>query len=161
MAALYRISNYTDLSGEGAKLFGGRWNSIGLPALYCAENVALALLEVLVHLTKEQIPEHYQLLMIASPFELSANSSAPNDTIRELTALINDLSLNNKVFPHLTETRYIGDAWLKAKTSLMLRVPSAIIPHTCNIIINPMHLLFEKYIKLVSAQSFKYDTRLR
>ena len=66
---LYRLcrQRYAELTGFGAKKTGGRWNRKGIAALYTAENASLAVVEVLVHLDKTEIPVDYVLLEISAP----------------------------------------------------------------------------------------------
>lgn len=109
---------YADLSGNGAKRHGGRWNSPGRPVVYLSEHPALAALEVLVHLdlTVDLLPDDYVLLQVALPDEpLFRVASVPE------------------------EPRAVGDQWLQNGVTAVLRVPSAIIPSTTNLLLNPLH----------------------
>ena len=67
---VYRLTSgdhINDLSGTGSKLYGGRWNSVGLNATYTTENISLAVLEVLVHIKKYRLPLDYHLVTISIP----------------------------------------------------------------------------------------------
>src|SRR5665213_1978766 len=107
MTALWRISNYVDLSGEGAKMAPGRWHTLGALVVYLAENPAGAMLECIVHLMDfnedGNLPPNYQLLQIPIPEGLATkhlNTIAPADW---------------KERPEFT--RSMGDAWLASMES--------------------------------------------
>lgn len=109
---------YADLSGQGAALYGGRWNSPGRPMLYMAGNAALALLEVRVHLDlpPDLLPDDYVLISIA----LDGLSLERLDDLPE-------------------DARAFGDQWLAEARTALLEVPSAILPESRNILLNPRH----------------------
>lgn len=133
------------LSGEGAARSGARWNSIGVRLAYTASSVSLAMLEMLVHINREDIPTNRRLLT----YELS------DDLITELIELPagwNDL-------PYVPTVRSAGDAWVAAGTSLALMVPSAVARHESNILINPSHPSFAE-IKLLQDEPLALDERL-
>lgn len=146
---VWRISNYLDLSGQGGLRAPARWHNAGAPIVYTASSPASALLEVLVHLElndPEHLPDSYQLLRIDVPdsipiAELDEGSLAPN--WRRLVEV----------------SRAIGDEWLRELGSALLAVPSAIVPHTQNYLINPAHRDTRK-IKISSHGSFPFDFRL-
>lgn len=115
------------LSGEGARRVGGRWNHRGIPLIYLAESVALATLEVLVHLQDAETLPKYALA------EIQFDSSM----VRELRS--EDLPEDWNVFPHPTSTKEIGRQWVDARTSAVLRVPSSVSPREANYLLNPEH----------------------
>lgn len=123
---LFRISNYSDLSGTGGMLASGRWHHRGRPVVYTAETASGALLETLVHLEvdPEDMPENYQLLRIALPEDVS---------------LIECEELPDDWYLHQEMTRELGDQWLEERRSLLLRVPSVLAPETYNVLLNPQH----------------------
>ena len=121
---LWRISNYADLSGTGGVRFAARWHSKGRPILYAAEHPAGALAEFLAHLDLEDIPDAFQLITIATDAEPAGLNS---------TDLPPDWTANRAA------TRAIGDGWLKSGSSLLLRVPSVLVPDACNVLVNPQH----------------------
>lgn len=123
---LYRISNYSDLSGTGGMLAGGRWHSKGRPVVYTAETPSGALLETLVHLEvdPEDMPDNYQLLRISLPEDVSQLDCGD---------LPEDWYLDQAL------TRDLGDQWLQEGETLLLRVPSALAPETYNVLLNPLH----------------------
>ncbi len=132
------------LDGEGARLWGGRWNSVGEPVIYLSDSLALAALEVLVHLPrierqKGELP----------PF-LAVGLNVPD-------ALIDD-----PAYPAALpsdETRALGDAWLRSASSLGLLVPSRVIPLERNVLLNPRHPAMAKVTVAVS-EPFVFDDRL-
>jgi RES domain-containing protein len=127
-------------------LFGGRWNSVGLNAIYTTENISLAILEILVHVKKYKCPLDYHLLNISVP-----------DNIKPVTISAGKIKKNWKDDPAYSQ--FIGDEFLKSKQSLVLKVPSAIVDQENNFIINPAHTDVAK-IKIVSTRLFEFDKRL-
>ena len=125
---LWRISNHPSLSGDGALRASGRWHSRGRRVVYCAENPATALLEILVHFEIEirDLPARYRLLKIGVP-----------DDVRAERVLLDDIPGD---WPEKTEvTRAIGDQWLAGGSTALLTVPSALVPETFNVLLNPAH----------------------
>ena len=146
---VFRLTNgefINDLSGTGAKLYGGRWNSAGLPALYTTEHISLAVLEILVHIKSYRHPLDYHLISI----ELPENASVVSIDHQKLKKNWKD----DAEYPQV-----IGDEFLKAGQSLVLKVPSAIIDTENNFIINPAHPDARK-IKIRSSKNFIFDKRL-
>jgi RES domain-containing protein len=129
---------FADLSGEGARLYGGRWNSPGRPLVYAAETAALAVLEVRVHLDLawDVLPNDYVLVAI------NLGTLVPE----ELPALPDD-------------PRAVGDAWIRAARSALLRVPSLIVPESSNLLINPAHS-DARFIAVQTIRLFVFDPRL-
>lgn len=146
---IYRLTNgdhIKDLSGTGSKLYGGRWNSIGLNAIYTTENISLAILEILVHVKKYKCPLDYYLLTISIP-----------DSIKQVTINQEKMKKNWKDDPAYSQ--FMGDEFLKTKQSLVLKVPSAIVEQENNFILNPSHADATK-IKIISTRLFEFDKRL-
>jgi RES domain-containing protein len=129
---------YADLSGEGARLYGGRWNSAGRPVVYFAEHPALAALEVRVHLDL--------------PFEL-----LPNDFV------LMHVTLANRLIAHIGEmaspTVSVGDAWLTARRSVALRVPSVLVSYSWNVLYNPRHPN-AGHAHIEAIEPFEFDPRM-
>jgi RES domain-containing protein len=146
---VWRISNYLELSGQGGLRAAARWHNAGAPIVYTASSPASALLEVLVHLELNEpvyMPDSYQLLKIEVP-----------DGI--LITEVDESNLDAN-WQSLTDmTRAIGDKWLSKLSSALLGVPSAIVPHTKNYLINPAHRDAKK-IKVKSHGSYPFDFRL-
>jgi len=124
---VYRIAHprfAQDLSGEGARLYGGRWNAKGYACLYTAEHPALALLELAVHFTAQSLPDSMSLVVISIPDELVKNA--------ELLQITDDSDV--KIY-----AEELGTSWLKKRSSLVLKVPSIVCPKSFNYLINPTH----------------------
>ena len=148
---VYRLSRSRfkfDLSGIGAKMAGGRWNSIGIPVLYTAESRALAALEIAVHTPLNVVPDDYMMVTIFIPAKAR---------IHEIQA--KDLPPNWKSFPENRYTQTLGDKFFKEGVYLGLKVPSAVIQGDHNILLNPLHPEFNK-LKVVSTERFEFDQQL-
>jgi RES domain-containing protein len=130
---------YADLSGEGARRVGGRWNRRGTAVVYLAEHPALAVLEVLVHLDlpPELLPDDYVLMRADLPF-------------RPETPVLDR--------PYRPED--IGNEWLRSAASPLLRVPSVLVPHAFNLLLNPAHRTAPR-AKILSVEPFVFDPRFR
>lgn len=135
-----------DLSGTGAKLQGGRWNSTGHAVLYTTENISLAVLEILVRADVENIPLTYHLLKI----------NVPEDN---MPVVITKSKLKDGWKSDLGLTQWLGTAFIKAGEALLLKVPSAIVDEEHNFILNPKHPRF-KNVKIVAIKKFDFDKRL-
>ena len=125
---LWRISAYPDLSGRGGVLASGRWHSAGKPVVYLADSPSSAMLETLVHLEMdfEDLPDTYRLLKVGIPKAASIDQESAQ---RMPVGWHADRAL----------TQSIGDRWLEEGESLLLEVPSAVMPHTQNYMLNPLH----------------------
>lgn len=146
---VFRIANAAfsdDLSGTGAKLLGGRWNSRGMPILYTSGHISLALLEMLVNTQFKDYIIPLDLLSIQLPENIEF-------------AEINFKKLKTDWVKDFEYTRFIGDEFLKDKQSLLLKIPSAVIHEEHNFLVNPLHPDFKK-VKIVKTRSFKTDERL-
>jgi RES domain-containing protein len=147
---LYRIGRcvYVDsLGGEGARLFGGRWNSEGRSAIYLASSRSLAMLEVLVHLQPLMIPDDYCLIEV----------EVPDSSISQV--LVDDLPGNWKDISPPGILKQIGNNFLENKRHLMLKVPSSIVPKEHNYVVNVLHPDMKK-VKVLSKEPFDFDSRL-
>ena len=129
---LYRLcrQKYAELSGYGAKKAGGRWNRKGIAVLYTAENSSLAVLEVLVHLDKAEIPTDYVLLEV----------SVPDTMVTQIT----DLSSK-----HLDILYQIG-----------FSIPSVIVPNDCVIVLYPDAPMSAEVLAITRITPFTFDERL-
>lgn len=149
MLQLYRITrciHANDLSGAGARLYGGRWNSIGKAMIYTASSRALATLEALVHLPTAIIPDNFCLVTIEVPEDV-------------FEADIRIFPPNWNVFPEPEILRRTGDYFLKQGEHLLMKVPSAIVKEEYNYLINPQHPKANK-IKITHTGPFTFDERL-
>jgi len=134
--------------GEGAKTYGGRWNSKGKSCVYVSGSESLAMLEVMVHLDDNSLLQHYIMykITLAEKDILSlASDKLPEEWRDE---------------PAPPETADIGDIWLEDKTSLALAVPSVIVPNEYNYILNPAHPDFKSTVQTAKEVHFQPDDRL-
>ena len=137
----------TAFSGEGARVFGGRWNSPGLPVVYTAGSHSLAALEMLVHLDADELLNYYMLATV----EIDAS-----------LVKVFDVSLfprNWREEPPPAKAKAIGDAWLKGRESAVLELRSAIIPSESVFLLNPRHEDFAK-LRPGKFELFRFDPRL-
>ena len=137
----------TAFDGEGARLFGGRWNSPGSPVVYTAASTALAALEMLVHLGKATVLPAY--VLIACTFNDSSVARIEGSR----------LPPNWRSYPAPPELQSLGDEWLRLGTSAVLEVPSAVIPSESNYLLNPQHADFSA-ISFSPPEPFEFDLRL-
>lgn len=133
--------------GEGARLYGGRWNSPGHALVYTAENVSLAALELLVHLQDSALLSSYSLLSARFATAL----------VRKLERAALPVGWNG--YPAPLQLRELGDTWIAAGRSAVLEVPSAVVPAEKNYLLNPAHRDFGK-VTLGTPQRFSFDPRL-
>jgi RES domain-containing protein len=148
---VYRISrekHARDLTGTGARLYGGRWNSKGRAALYTAEHVSLAKLEVAVHLDFDVIPDEYCLIEIELPNDLK---------IRQFD--VEQLPRTWNAYPYSRATQHLGDLYLDQNKFVGFKVPSAVVPQEFNFILNPNHSDF-KWVQVSKVERFNFDQRL-
>ena len=145
---LWRISNHATLDGEGGLIASARWHTQGHPVLYLAETPAGALVEVLVHLELDpsHMPRSYKLL----------KAEAPDDISRQE---IGKANLGQNWTQDLLATRKLGDEWLRSRVTALLRVPSAIVPETFNLLLNPHHPQASQ-VRIVSHRDYPWDKRL-
>lgn len=149
---LYRLVHHKwaaqAFDGEGAKLYGGRWNSKGQLCIYTAGSEALAILEIMVHLNNRTALKQYRLFQLTITAEdiLSVNPA--------------NLPLSWQQQPASIDTARIGDNWLTQQASLALSVPSVIAPREHNILLNPLHPRFAACLTTVTELNFLPDPRL-
>jgi RES domain-containing protein len=136
----------TAWDGEGARAVGGRWNSVGVPVVYVASSLSLALVEVLVHL-----PAGLLAAYSAVPVSLEGTHAA------ELAD--RDLPADWREVPPPDSTRAIGDGFVADGRALALRVPSVVVPSESNYLLNPAHPAFAS-IRIGAPVSFPFDPRL-
>jgi RES domain-containing protein len=134
-------------TGEGARRFGGRWNSIGQRVIYCAQSQSLAALEMLVHTDSEWLLQNYLVVQVTIPTKLIQRlpkSALPKDW---------------REYPAPPSTHAIGDKWVMHGATVVLEVPSVVIPSESNFLINPLHREFRK-LRIGKAIPFQFDLRL-
>lgn len=134
----------TPLDGEGARRFGGRWSSPGIRAVYASESLALAALEVLVHLQSTAVLDRFVTIGVQYSVPALDAPAPPPDW---------------RLGPAPASTRRLGDAWLSAGAGLALRVPSVVVPRERNLIFNPAHPGF-RHLRVVVREPFSFDARL-
>lgn len=117
-----------DLTGTGAKITGGRWNSAGTPLVYCAINIALATLETVHYLRSGGLPFNRYLVRIDVP-----------DDVWAARLVLDPLPGGWDAIPAGLTARMTGDKWAGSSATALLLVPSVIVPQEHNVLINPMH----------------------
>jgi RES domain-containing protein len=149
---LFRITQETyasDLSGNGARLFGGRWNSEGLFAVYTSSTRSLALLETLAHTPAKMLQKKtYMLVTLFLP-----DTIKPEDIERDKLVAGWDAPDTRPL------TKRLGDKFLRSKTGLLITVPSVLMPEENNYLLNPLHNDMKK-IKIVNKRRIHFDTRV-
>ena len=147
---LWRLARaaYQQLDGEGARLYGGRWNSEGRAVVYLSTTLSLAAIEYLVHLEVDDVPSDLLAIEVDVPADASIEDvdlvSLPSDWRR---------------VPDHAACVATGDRWLDAGASLLLRVPSAVVPRERNVLLNPAHDAAAA-VRIVAAEPFSFDPRL-
>jgi RES domain-containing protein len=141
-------SLYPPFDGEGTRRAGGRWNSPGLPMVYSSRHLSLAVLESLVHYDIAFLPEN----LFAYAVDLPDGSVSEVDE----AALPADWATD----PLHLGARAVGDAWLRAGTSLALAVPSAVIPEERNVLLNPRHPRAEAVLVPALSRPFAFGPRI-
>lgn len=148
---VYRLSKAAfaaDLSGKGAEITGGRWNSKGIVIVYTSESRALCTVEIAVHMPLGMIPEDYKIISIEIPEQVS---------VEEIFAI--DLPEGWNSMPDMSRTRQIGDRFIHDMKFPVIKVPSAVIQDEHNILINPKHP-DSKLITIKSIEPYNFDKRL-
>ena len=151
MRVVYRIAlakHARDLSGTGARLTGGRWNAKDTAVVYTSESRSLAAMEYLVHVSLTNIPSQIKIVSIGIPDTSIPKQIGPSDLPADWFENPAPFSLAD-----------IGTRWVLSGESLLLRVPSAVIVHEFNILINPTHPDM-KSVRILDVESFIYDERL-
>jgi RES domain-containing protein len=126
-----------------------RWNSKDTKIIYTADSKALACLENVVHRNSRGLQKNFRQMNIEVPHEIKI------DKIE-----IADLKPDWKEFMRMSYTESIGDEWIKAGKTAVLKVPSAIIAGDSNFLLNPEHKDFKK-IKLLKTLPFHFDSRMK
>ncbi len=147
---VYRLSRKQyakDLSGKGAEIAGGRWNSKGFAMIYTAESRALCTTEVAVHVPLGMIPKDYQMISIEIPDNLISNFD-----FQQLPEKWNSIPANRS-------TQEIGNKFIQENEFLVLKVPSAVVEGDFNYLINPLHEKMNT-IKIIEIKDYNFDKRL-
>jgi RES domain-containing protein len=125
-------AKYPDLDGKGAAIAGGRWNSVGTPVVYSSSCGALAVLEYRVHTNID--PGDLLLVRMEVPDSLTIERAA--------------------WMPEINTARHFGDLWANSKRAPVLAVPSVIVPHQVNYLLNPLHPALAQQLRIVERESF-------
>ena len=134
-------------SGDGARRFGGRWNSVGVPLVYTAQSQSLAALEILVNVESAELLEHYVAIeVVINPLLMTSIE-------------MSTLPRNWRTDPPPARIRAIGDRWVAQGGFAVLQVPSSVIPSESNFLLNPRHPDFQK-LQLGRPTAFRFDLRL-
>lgn len=136
------------LDGEGARRYGGRWNSPGRPVVYASSTLALAALEFLIHLDSFEAPRDLVAIRITVP-----------DDLVVADVRVRALPPRWHRYPAPDACRDAGDAWLAARKIAILRVPAAPVPEEWNLLLNPQHPDFHR-IRQTAVRRFHFDQRL-
>jgi RES domain-containing protein len=136
------------ISGKGASVAGGRWNSRGISVIYASQHLAMSAFEKLVHVPKP-IPQGPHFVRLGIRF----------GNLEILHRDISDLPSDWRREPAPASTQALGDAWIKGLKTAILAVPSVLIPEETNFLINPTHPDFAR-IEFSPATPFDFDPRL-
>jgi RES domain-containing protein len=142
----WRISRHRDLSGTGGLRAAGRWHYAGRAVVYLADSPASSLLEVCVHTSANDVPPEFTLLRIEGP-EIDIPSVRRDELPDDWRARVE-------------VTRDLGSAWLERNDSILLRVPSAVVPETMNYLFNPVHPQAKDF-RIAEAIAYPFDPRLK
>lgn len=148
---VFRLSKSTyaaDLSGKGAEMSGGRWNSKGTAMVYTSQSRSLCTVEIAVHTPLGNIPLDYMLISIDIPDELTIQEITPDELTKDWNAL-----------SHIHDTQLIGDQVIKSSAHPLLKVPSAVVQGEYNYLINPRHPESRK-ISIREIEPYNFDRRL-
>jgi RES domain-containing protein len=137
----------TAFDGEGARLYGGRWNSVGVPMAYASEHQSLAALELRVHIDKTKMRMRFKCFT----FQFDENLKK--------TFRVDRLPKDWRQEPPPISLQHMGDSWVISNASVILAVPSVIIPREFNYLVNPRHPDFTK-LKTNPPTDFAFDQRL-
>jgi RES domain-containing protein len=142
-----RTKHARDLSGEGAKINGGRWNRKGIPCVYTSESRALSLLEYTVNVNVEEIPRALSITSIEIPDSdilVLQTSSLPGDW---------------KAVPAPSSTKDFGSRLLRTSGKPVIKIPSSVIDQEYNYILNP--LITPSLFKIIEIKDLVYDIRIK
>jgi RES domain-containing protein len=145
----YRIckTRHQPFDGSGAAIYGGRWNSPGHPVIYAVSSFSGALLEILAHAGRDRLPGPHHLITIDIPL-----------TVPILRIVEENVPGWN--MPEAEVSRAFGDAWLAARKTAVMLVPSVIgAPHESNVVINPHHPDIAQ-LRISEPKPVRWDPRL-
>ena len=134
-------------SGEGARRFGGRWNSVGRAVVYASEHLSLAALETLAHADRRRFARDL----------VAFEAHVPDDLIAVLAD--DEVPAGWRARPDAPSARAVGDAWLAARRHAALSVPSVLVPQERNLLLDPTHPRFGE-VRIGAPVAFRFDDRL-
>lgn len=137
------------LSGRGGLFASGRWHTRGRPIVYASGSLALSALEYLVNVDKTLAPDDLVRVEIEVPDDVA---------VRRVD--VPDLPRTWRAYPAPAALQRLGDGWLLAGETAVLRVPSSVIPEEANYLLNPAHP-DARCFAVVSTRPFAYDPRVR
>ena len=140
--------NHRRFDGEGARLYGGRWNQVGTSVVYASGSLSLTALELFVHVDIDTVPDELVAILAEIP-----------DTVTMETIKIESLPREWRGYPPPEVLKDIGTAWAKRGSSALLAVPSAVIPVERNYLLNPAHGDFKR-VRLQKPVPFRFDVRM-
>jgi RES domain-containing protein len=138
-----------DISGKGAFLYGGRWNSMGTFMLYTSVNASLAMLELLVHVDESEIPPQ----MFISQIEIAEKALLYEFPDQELPKAWRE--------PGNLQLRALGDRIMAGKEVVGFKARSAVLPSEWNILLNPLFPGYSEFVVVRKIERFETDIRLR
>ena len=145
---LAQSAHIRDLTGAGARLYGGRWNHRGTAVIYASETRSLATLEYLVHVPLPHMPADLSIASLEIPDDVPFEEVNPSD-----------LPQDWRRFPAPSELAGWGTAWARSCRGLLLRVPSAVVDHECNVLLNPSHPDVSR-VAIADVKLYSLDERL-
>jgi RES domain-containing protein len=148
---VYRIAKtpyIRDLSGMGARLYGGRWNHKGVGMVYTAESQALATVEYLVHVPLSLVPHDLSIATLHIP-----------DRITPKTMAAENLPTNWRDYPAPPALADFGTEWAVSRETLLLRVPSVVVEREWNVLINPLYSDMP-HVTVTQVETYRFDARL-
>lgn len=138
----------TAFSGDGARVYGGRWNSAGLSLVYCSEHLSLAVLETLVHIAPVMLRGKFRAYRVRFDDSLVATISEKK------------LPKNWDAQPPAAASKNVGDEWIRSGRSAVLSVPSVLVPLERTLLLNPKHPDFAR-LQIKDMGAIPLDPRLR
>jgi RES domain-containing protein len=133
--------------GEGARLYGGRWDSPGTRMVYTSSTISLAVLEALVHLQEASLLSSY--LLISVSFDDALVERLERSRLPDVW----------RTYPPPSELQRLGDEWVRSRRSAVLEVPSVIVERESNYLLNPAHPDFSSLV-IGEPEPFTFDERL-
>jgi RES domain-containing protein len=140
----------SELGGEGSRLFGARWTSRGRNAVYTGSYLSLSVLEVYVNIPQE-LRDDLSVLH-AVRIAIPDDASAMRVSQEQLAGFMAEPD-------PIAASRRVGDGWLDQGDTLVLEVPSVLVPEETNLVLNPAHPRMRE-VKIVSTRPFRFDPRL-